>query len=34
MIYTDDDLLEKIITNLLSNAVKYTPRKGQNRYNR
>lgn len=28
MIYTDDDLLEKIITNLLSNAVKYTPRKG------
>ena len=29
MIYTDDDLLEKIITNLLSNAVKYTPRKGR-----
>ena len=29
MIYTDDDLLEKIITNLLSNAVKYTPRRGR-----
>lgn len=29
MIYTDDDLLEKIVTNLLSNAVKYTPRKGR-----
>ena len=28
-IYTDEDVLEKILTNLVSNAVKYTPRQGR-----